>query len=67
MAADEVDISGGGAESFLTVGPGGSVTVRYHPDFGPHNDLILLEAPDEALLNDVLGGRWFLPLLYYEI
>ncbi|XP_078170237.1 zinc ion binding protein [Carex rostrata] len=57
MAADEVDISGGGAESFLTVGPGGSVTVRYHPDFGPHNDLILLEAPDEALLNDVLHGR----------
>jgi hypothetical protein len=64
MAANELDISGGGAELFLTMGPDGSVSVRYHPDFGPHDDLILLEASDDAVLNDLLHGRYSLPLLF---
>ncbi|KAJ1698924.1 hypothetical protein LUZ63_007436 [Rhynchospora breviuscula] len=57
MATNKGDINDGGAESFLTLDPDNSVTVRYHPDFGPHSDLILLEAPDDSVLNDLLHGR----------
>ena len=46
----------GGAESLLTVGPGASVTVRYHLNFGPHEDFLRLEALDEALLSHLLHG-----------
>ena len=38
------------------MGPGTSVTVRHHPNFGPHDDLLRLEAPDEALLSHLLHG-----------
>ncbi|KAJ3683505.1 hypothetical protein LUZ60_013732 [Juncus effusus] len=51
------EFAGGGAESLLTVGPGGSVTVTYHEQFGPHDDVVLLEASDDALLSDLLLGR----------
>ena len=46
----------GGAESLLTVGPGALVTVWYHPNFEPHDDLFRLEAPDEALLSHLIYG-----------
>ncbi|KAG6519706.1 sister chromatid cohesion protein DCC1-like [Zingiber officinale] len=47
---------GGGAESVLSLGPGSSISIRYHPLFGVHDDLLLLEA-DEALLPDILNNR----------
>ncbi|KAL2930208.1 Sister chromatid cohesion protein DCC1 [Bienertia sinuspersici] len=34
--------------------PNSSISVAYHPDFGPHDDLLLLEL-DEKLLPDVLS------------
>ncbi|XP_014500267.1 sister chromatid cohesion protein DCC1 isoform X2 [Vigna radiata var. radiata] len=45
-----------GAEALKHVVPGSSIAVKYHPLFGPHDDLILLEL-DEKLLPDVLHER----------
>ncbi|KAA8520390.1 hypothetical protein F0562_014646 [Nyssa sinensis] len=46
----------GGAEAVLNFQPNSSISIAYHPFFGPHNDLILLEL-DEKLLPDVLHQR----------
>ncbi|QCD95508.1 sister chromatid cohesion protein DCC1 [Vigna unguiculata] len=45
-----------GAEALKDVAPGSSISVKYHPLFGPHDDLLLLEL-DEKLLPDVLHER----------
>lgn len=46
----------GGAESVLDLKPSSSLSIAYHPEYGPHNDIILLEL-DEKLLPDVLNQR----------
>lgn len=46
----------GDAEAVLDLQANSSISVAYHPDFGPHDDLILLEL-DEKLLPDVLCER----------
>ncbi|XVE99901.1 hypothetical protein REPUB_Repub03eG0241000 [Reevesia pubescens] len=45
-----------GAELLLNLQPTSSVSILYHPLFGPHDDLILLEL-DEKLIPDVLYQR----------
>ncbi|XVF41378.1 hypothetical protein PTKIN_Ptkin01aG0275600 [Pterospermum kingtungense] len=45
-----------GAQVLLNLQPTSSVSIQYHPLFGPHDDLILLEL-DEKLLPDVLHQR----------
>ncbi|KAK9051616.1 hypothetical protein SSX86_028243 [Deinandra increscens subsp. villosa] len=45
-----------GAEAVLNVAPKSSIPVSYHPLFGPHDDLLLLEL-DEKLLPDVINQR----------
>ncbi|KAM7508894.1 hypothetical protein LguiA_019347 [Lonicera macranthoides] len=45
-----------GAEAVLNLQPNSSVSITYHPLFGPHDDLVLLEL-DEKLLPDVLHQR----------
>ncbi|KAE8800608.1 sister chromatid cohesion protein DCC1 [Hordeum vulgare] len=51
------DRGSGGAEAVLGLaGAGASLSVCYHEAFGPHADLILLEAGDD-LLPDLLQGR----------
>jgi len=49
----------GGAETLRHMSPGSSISVAYHPDFGPHDDLIILEL-DEKLVPDVLNERYAL-------
>lgn len=49
----------GGAETLRHMSPGSSISVAYHPDFGPHDDLIILEL-DEKLIPDVLNERMVL-------
>ncbi|XP_021751286.1 sister chromatid cohesion protein DCC1-like [Chenopodium quinoa] len=46
----------GDAEAILDLQPKSSISVAYHSDFGPHEDLLLLEL-DEKLLPDVLSER----------
>ncbi|KAF5732823.1 putative protein binding protein [Tripterygium wilfordii] len=46
----------GGGEAVLNMQPNSSISVAYHPQFGPHDDLILLEL-DEKLLQDVLQQK----------
>ncbi|KAE9592161.1 putative sister chromatid cohesion protein Dcc1 [Lupinus albus] len=45
-----------GAEALLHLSPGSSISVAYHPVFGTHDNIILLEL-DEKLLPDVLNER----------
>ncbi|KAG2672031.1 hypothetical protein I3760_13G019300 [Carya illinoinensis] len=45
-----------GAEAILNQPPSSSISIAYHPLFGPHDDLILLEL-DEKLLPEVLQQR----------
>ncbi|KAL8228054.1 hypothetical protein R6Q57_015638 [Mikania cordata] len=45
-----------GAEAVLKVAPNSSIPILYHPHFGPHDDLLLLEL-DEKLLPDVINQR----------
>ncbi|XP_076956739.1 uncharacterized protein LOC143632028 isoform X2 [Bidens hawaiensis] len=45
-----------GAEAVLNVPPNSSILILYHPLFGPHDDLLLLEL-DEKLLPDVINQR----------
>ncbi|RLN19262.1 hypothetical protein C2845_PM02G41870 [Panicum miliaceum] len=53
----EWDGGGGGADAVLALAAGGaSVSLCYHQAFGPHDDLVLLEAADD-LLPDLLQGR----------
>ncbi|KAJ1292753.1 hypothetical protein BS78_01G014600 [Paspalum vaginatum] len=53
----EWDGGGGGADAVLGLAGGGaSVSLCYHQAFGPHDDLVLLEAADD-LLPDLLQGR----------
>ncbi|KAJ0258548.1 Zinc ion binding protein [Hirschfeldia incana] len=47
---------GGGAEAVINLGIGSSVPISYHPCFGPHEDLLLLEA-DDSLVSDIFNGR----------
>ncbi|PNY14021.1 sister chromatid cohesion protein DCC1 [Trifolium pratense] len=49
----------GGAETLKHMAPGSSVSIAYHPNFGPHDDLIILEL-DEKLVPDVLNERMVL-------
>ncbi|XP_057981354.1 uncharacterized protein LOC131166790 isoform X2 [Malania oleifera] len=46
----------GGAEAILNIKPNSSISIAYHPLFGSHDDLMLLEL-DEKLLPDVLQQR----------
>nr|GLL40801.1 sister chromatid cohesion protein DCC1 [Ipomoea trifida] len=43
----------GGAEAVLELKPNSSLSIAYHPRFGPHDDLMLIEL-DEKLLPDFL-------------
>ncbi|KAM7276881.1 hypothetical protein ACFE04_018747 [Oxalis oulophora] len=45
-----------GAEAVINLQPGSSLPISYHPLFGPHDDLLLLEL-DENLLPEVLNQR----------
>ncbi|KAF7844964.1 sister chromatid cohesion protein DCC1 [Senna tora] len=45
-----------GAEALLDLPPGSSISIAYHPLFGPHDDLIFLEL-DEKLIPEVLHER----------
>ncbi|MED6165643.1 hypothetical protein PIB30_101606 [Stylosanthes scabra] len=45
-----------GAEALLHMSPGSTVSVAYHPLFGPHDDMMVLEL-DDKLLPDVLNER----------
>ena len=45
-----------GAEALKHIAPGSSISVAYHPSFGPYDDLLFLEL-DEKLLPDVLNER----------
>ncbi|KAG2533917.1 sister chromatid cohesion protein DCC1-like [Panicum virgatum] len=57
QAGIEWDGGGGGADAVLGLTAGGaSVSLCYHQAFGPHDDLVLLEAADD-LLPDLLRGR----------
>ncbi|KAF8013891.1 hypothetical protein BT93_I1679 [Corymbia citriodora subsp. variegata] len=49
----------GGADAVLALRENSSISVAYHPLYGPHDDLILLEL-DEKLLDDVFHHRVFL-------
>lgn len=46
----------GGAELVLNLQPSSSISIAYHPSFGPHDDLMLLEL-DKKLLPDILHER----------
>ncbi|KAL6638698.1 hypothetical protein ACP70R_023809 [Stipagrostis hirtigluma subsp. patula] len=56
QAEVEWDGGGGGADAVLGLAGGASVSLCYHQAFGPHDDIVLLEAADE-LLPDLLQGR----------
>ncbi|CAN8318461.1 unnamed protein product [Cochlearia groenlandica] len=45
----------GGAQAVLNLEAGSSLPISYHPCFGPHEDLLLLEA-DENLISDIFKG-----------
>ncbi|PON56733.1 Sister chromatid cohesion protein Dcc [Parasponia andersonii] len=45
-----------GAEAVLNLQPSASVTISYHPLFGSHDDIMLLEL-DEKFLPDILNQR----------
>lgn len=46
----------GGAEAVINLESGSWVPIWYHPCFGPHDDLLLLEA-DDNLVSDIFNGR----------
>ncbi|XP_024010811.1 sister chromatid cohesion protein DCC1 [Eutrema salsugineum] len=46
----------GGAQAVINLGIGSSVPISYHSCFGPHEDLLLLEA-DNNLVSDIFNGR----------
>lgn len=46
-----------GAEAVINLKPGSSVSISYHPYFGPHEDLLLLEA-DDKLVSDIFHERY---------
>ncbi|KAI3918562.1 hypothetical protein MKX01_041882 [Papaver californicum] len=46
----------GGAEGIINLKPNSSIPISYHPSFGPHGDLLLLEV-DEKLLPHILHHR----------
>lgn len=47
----------GGAEAVINLQPNSTISIAYHPLFGPHDDMVLLEL-DEKLLPDVLNHRF---------
>ncbi|AEC10442.1 zinc ion binding protein [Arabidopsis thaliana] len=46
----------GGAEAVINLKSGYSLPISYHPCFGPHEDLLLLEA-DDKLVSDIFHQR----------
>ncbi|XP_012568768.2 uncharacterized protein [Cicer arietinum] len=56
MEQPQEKILGGGSETLKHMSPGSNISIAYHPNFGPHDDLIILEL-DDKLLPDVLGER----------
>ncbi|CAA7050607.1 unnamed protein product [Microthlaspi erraticum] len=46
----------GGAEAVINLETGSSLPISYHPCFGPHEDLLLLEA-DNNLISDIFNNR----------
>lgn len=56
----------GGAQAVLNLEPSSSISIAYHPLFGPHEDLVLLEL-DERLLADVLHQRSVTSLIQHYI
>ncbi|EOA27302.1 hypothetical protein CARUB_v10023421mg [Capsella rubella] len=46
----------GGAEAVINLKAGSSLPISYHPSFGPHDDLLLLEA-DDKLVQDIFHQR----------
>jgi sister chromatid cohesion protein DCC1 len=57
QAEIEWDGGGGGADAVLGLAAAGaSVSLCYHQAFGPHDDIVLVEAADD-LLPDLLQGR----------
>lgn len=46
----------GCAEAVLGLQPNSSISIAYHSQFGPHDDLMLLEL-DEKLLPEILQQR----------
>ncbi|KAK6918128.1 Sister chromatid cohesion protein Dcc1 [Dillenia turbinata] len=56
MEEAEGKSSRGGAEAVLNMKPNSSMSIAYHPLFGLHDDLILLEL-DPSLIPDVLHQR----------
>ncbi|KAK1318597.1 hypothetical protein QJS10_CPB04g01951 [Acorus calamus] len=46
----------GGAEAVLNLGTDSTISIGYHSLFGPHDDLLLLEA-DDHLLSNILHHR----------
>ncbi|XP_010506386.1 PREDICTED: sister chromatid cohesion protein DCC1-like [Camelina sativa] len=46
----------GGADAVIDLKPGSSIPISYHPSFGPHDDLLLLEA-DDNLVSDIFNQR----------
>ncbi|XP_065860127.1 uncharacterized protein [Euphorbia lathyris] len=53
---EQADLGYGGAQAVLNLLPHSSIDVAYHPLFGIHDDLMLLEL-DEKLLPDVFHQR----------
>ncbi|WCJ23083.1 Sister chromatid cohesion protein DCC1 [Euphorbia peplus] len=53
---EQADFGCGGAQAVLNLQPSSSIPVAYHPSFGIHDDLLLLEL-DEKLLPDVFHQR----------
>ena len=53
---EEPQVVSRGAEALLHLSPGSSISVAYHPCFGPHDDLMFLEL-DEKLVPEVLHER----------
>lgn len=56
----------GGAEAVINLQPNSTISIAYHPLFGPHDDMILLEL-DEKLLPDVLNQRFVITIIPYSL
>lgn len=52
----------GVAEAVINLQPNSTISIAYHPLFGPHDDMVLLEL-DEKLLPDVLNQRFVINII----
>lgn len=57
---------GGGAETLLKMENNASVSVKYHSNFGSHDDLLLLEV-DDKLLSEFFNNRYWNVILAYIV